>query len=131
MQRGETDFYGDGLTALHHAARRGMLACVKAIVKANKATLEMATLVTKHRVAPFIRGGHTPLFSAVIGQQSDIVKVLVNTLGAKVNHKGAQGRTPLWWARNCTYTCPEIIDTLVSANAKEEGPTAVQGKDQK
>jgi ankyrin repeat protein len=100
---------GDGVTALHWAARRGDAELVSALVAAG------ANTRTETRF-----GAYTPLHLAAERGSAVIVKALL-TAGAAVDAKTATGATPLMFAAAAgdTGAIAALLDARAEVNAKE------------
>jgi cytohesin len=98
------------ISTIHLAARAGDLAKVKNLVEAG----------TDVNVKD--KGGETPLFSAVISDNSDVAKFLISE-GADVNAKDNIGVTPLNFATRARGK-KDMVELLISkgadVNAKDE-----------
>jgi len=121
-------------TALWHAARKGSLVCVKAILEKG-AKIDDVVLQNGPALYKAAEGGHldvvkflidskanvngdawgsTPLHKAAMNSHLEIVKLLLSK-GAKVNAENANKVTPLHWA--AAEGSVELCDTLLAAGA--------------
>jgi len=61
----------------------------------------------------------TPLHLACHDANSEVIKILLNCDGIKINAKDSNGHTPFW--HFTTYDYPEITELLINAGATKNG----------
>jgi len=100
-----------GNTPLHHAAYYGKLQAVQTLL-ALGADLNARNI---HR-------GETPLFSAIRGRQTAVVRYLLQR-GARVDLVNAEGLSPVHVVACCAMGATDILDLLVQAGADLQAGT--------
>jgi ankyrin repeat protein len=105
---------GDGMTALHRAARTGNLAMAELLIGAG------VNLEAKTRL-----GEHTPLHVASASGRSGVVAVLV-AAGANVNARTTTGATPLHFA--AASGSADAVAGLLSGGAEVDPREPVWGQ---
>ncbi len=105
---------GDGMTALHRAARTGSLAMAELLIGAG-ANLEARTRL----------GEHTPLHVASASGRSGVVALLV-AAGADVNSRTTTGATPLHFA--AASGSADAVAALLSGGAEVDAREPLWGQ---
>jgi ankyrin repeat protein len=105
---------GDGMTALHLAARSGNLAMAELLIE-SRANLEATTRI----------GDHTPLHVASASGRASVVEALVGA-GANVNARTTTGGTPLMFA--AASGSAEAVAVLLSHGADANATEPVWGQ---
>ncbi len=100
-----------GNTPLHYAAYYGKLRAVKTLLALG------ADLGARN-----VHRGETPLFSAIRGRQTAVVRYLLQR-GARVDLVNAQGLTPVHVVACCAMGATDILDLLVRAGADLQART--------